>query len=185
MILPAEIFRAYDIRGIAGRTLTPEVVRAIGRALGSMAPQVASGRDGRHSGPVLAEALAQGMIEAGADVVDIGMAPTPVTYFAAHHLGCGSCVSVTGSHNPPDYNGLKMVVEGHTLSGEEIQDLRRRIEKAAFRFGTGKRSSADVLDAYVERIAGDVKLARPARIAVDCGNGVAGMIAPRLFRALG
>jgi len=185
MNLPAEIFRAYDIRGIAGHTLTPEVVRAIGRALGSMAPQFAVGRDGRHSGPALAEALAQGMSASGAAVIDLGMAPTPVTYFAAHHLGCGSCVSVTGSHNPPDYNGLKMVVEGHTLSGDEIQDLRRRIERGEFRSGTGERRRADILDAYVERIAGDVKLARPMRIAVDCGNGVAGMIAPRLFRRLG
>jgi phosphomannomutase/phosphoglucomutase len=183
--LPAEIFRAYDIRGIAGRTLTPEVVRAIGRALGSMAPEFAVGRDGRHSGPALAEALAQGMNASGAAVIDLGMAPTPVTYFAAHHLGCGSCVSVTGSHNPPDYNGLKMVLEGHTLSGDEIQDLRRRIERGDFRSGTGKRRRADILDAYLERIAGDVKLARPMRIAVDCGNGVAGMIAPRLFRRLG
>jgi len=185
MNLPAEIFRAYDIRGIAGHTLTPEVVRAVGRALGSMAPQFAVGRDGRHSGPALAEALAQGMSASGAVVIDLGMAPTPVTYFAAHHLGCGSCVSVTGSHNPPDYNGLKMVVEGHTLSGDEIQDLRRRIERGEFRSGTGERRRADILDAYVERIAGDVKLARPMRIAVDCGNGVAGMIAPRLFRRLG
>jgi phosphomannomutase/phosphoglucomutase len=185
VILPAEIFRAYDIRGIAGRTLTPEIVRAIGRGLGAMAPRFAIGRDGRHSGPVLADALAQGMNEAGADVLDIGMAPTPVTYFAAHHLGCGSCVSVTGSHNPPDYNGLKMVVEGHTLSGDDIQDLRRRIEQGLASAGKGKRSSASVLDAYVERIVGDVKLARPMRIAVDCGNGVAGMIAPRLFRRLG
>jgi phosphomannomutase/phosphoglucomutase len=185
VILPAEIFRAYDIRGIAGRTLTAEIVRAIGRALGAMAPRYAIGRDGRHSGPALADALAQGMNEAGADVIDIGMAPTPVTYFAAHHLGCGSCVSVTGSHNPPDYNGLKMVVEGHTLSGDEIQELRRRIERGVSAAGKGKRSSASVLDAYVERIAGDVKLARPMRIAVDCGNGVAGLLAARLFRQLG
>jgi len=183
--LPAEIFRAYDIRGIAGRTLTAEIVRAIGRALGAMAPRYAIGRDGRHSGPLLADALAQGMNEAGADVIDIGMAPTPVTYFAAHQLGCGSCVSVTGSHNPPDYNGLKMVVEGHTLSGGEIQDLRRRAERGMSAAGKGERSSASVIDAYLERIVGDVKLARPMRIAVDCGNGVAGMIAPRLFRALG
>jgi len=185
VILPAEIFRAYDIRGIAGRTLTPEIVRAIGRALGAMAPQFAIGRDGRHSGPVLADALAEGMNQAGADVLDIGMAPTPVTYFAAHHLGCGSCVSVTGSHNPPDYNGLKMVVGGHTLSGDEIQELRRRIERGTSSAGKGKRSSASVLDAYVQRIVGDVKLARPMRIAVDCGNGVAGLVAARLFRRLG
>jgi len=185
MNLPAEIFRAYDIRGIAGRTLTPEVVRAVGRALGAMAPRYAIGRDGRHSGPALAGALAQGINESGADVIDIGMAPTPLTYFAAHHLGCGSCVSVTGSHNPPDYNGLKMVVEGHTLSGEEIQDLRRRIERGGAPAGSGRRTSASVLDAYVARIVGDVKLARPMRIAVDCGNGVAGMVAARLYRALG
>ena len=185
MNLPAEIFRAYDIRGIAGRTLTPQIVRAVGRALGAMAPRYAIGRDGRHSGPALAEALALGMNEAGADTIDIGMAPTPVTYFAAHHLGCGSCVSVTGSHNPPDYNGLKMVVEGHTLSGEEIQDLRRRIERAGAPAGGGRRTSASVLDAYVARVAGDVKLARAMRIAVDCGNGVAGVVAARLYRALG
>ena len=185
MNLPAEIFRAYDIRGIAGRTLTPEIVRAIGRALGAMAPRFAIGRDGRHSGPLLADALAQGMNEAGADVIDIGMAPTPVTYFAAHHLGCGSCVSVTGSHNPPAYNGLKMVVDGHTLSGEEIQAVRRKAEAAPAPRAPGRRSSASVLDAYVARIVGDAKLARPMRVALDCGNGVAGMIAPRLFRALG
>jgi phosphomannomutase/phosphoglucomutase len=183
--LPSEIFRAYDIRGIAGRTLTPEVVCAIGRALGSMAPRFAVGRDGRASGPLLAGALCEGLQASGADVLDIGVAPTPLTYFAAHHLGTGSCVSVTGSHNPPDYNGLKMVVEGHTLSGEEIQDLRRRIERREWREGAGRREPASVLDDYVARIAGDVKLARPMRIAVDCGNGVAGMAAPQLFRRLG
>jgi phosphomannomutase/phosphoglucomutase len=185
MNLPPEIFRAYDIRGIAGRTLTPDVVHAIGRALGSMAPHFAVGRDGRASGPQLAGALCDGLQASGADVVDIGVAPTPLTYFAAHHLGTGSCVSVTGSHNPPEYNGLKMVIEGHTLSGEEIQDLRRRIERQEFRAGNGRRERASVLEAYVARIAGDVKLARPMRIAVDCGNGVAGMAAPGLYRRLG
>ncbi len=113
------------------------------------------------------------------------MAPTPLAYFAAHHLGTGSCVAVSGSHNPPQYNGLKMVVAGETLYGEQIQELRRMIEKRAFASGTGKRTSANVLDAYVERIAGDVKLARPFHIAVDCGNGVAGMLAPALYRRLG
>jgi phosphomannomutase/phosphoglucomutase len=183
--LPSEIFRAYDIRGIAGRTLTPEVVRAIGRALGAMAPRFAVGRDGRASGPQLADALCEGLQASGADVVDIGVAPTPLTYFAAHHLRTGSCVSVTGSHNPPDYNGLKMVLEGHTLSGEEIQDLRRRIERREWREGRGRRERASVLEAYLARIAGDVKLARPMRIAVDCGNGVAGIAAPQLYRRLG
>jgi phosphomannomutase/phosphoglucomutase len=188
--LPAEIFRTYDIRGIVGRSLTPAIVRQIGRALGSLgrernSPTFALGRDGRLSGPELAAALTEGLLSAGADVIDIGMAPTPVAYFAAHHLGCGSCVAITGSHNPPDYNGLKMVIAGSTLWGEDVQELRRRIEAGNLSRGSGKRSSANVLDAYVERIASDVKLARPFRIAVDCGNGVAGMLAPRLYRRLG
>jgi phosphomannomutase/phosphoglucomutase len=190
MNIPAEIFRAYDIRGVVGKTLTPAIVREIGRALGTVARErgaatVAIGRDGRLSGPQLAAALGEGLNAAGADVIDIGMAPTPVTYFAAHHLGCGSCVSVTGSHNPPDYNGLKIVVGGNTLYGDEIQDLRQRIASGKLATGKGKRSEATVLDAYVRRIASDVKLARGMRIAVDCGNGVAGMLAPKLYRALG
>jgi phosphomannomutase/phosphoglucomutase len=188
--VPAEIFRTYDIRGVVGRTLTPDIVRAVGRALGTLARErgaaaFAVGRDGRLSGPELAGALADGLNAAGADVIDIGMAPTPVTYFAAHHLGCGSCVSVTGSHNPPDYNGLKLVVGGATLYGDDILDLRSRIENDRLASGAGKRSTASVLDAYVNRITSDVKLARPMRIAIDCGNGVAGMIAPKLYRALG
>ena len=113
------------------------------------------------------------------------MAPTPVAYFAAHHLGSQSAAVVTGSHNPPDYNGVKMVVGGTTLSGDDIQGLRQRIERGELAKGKGKRSSADVLDAYVERIAGDVRLTRKFRIAIDCGNGVTGMIAPRLYEALG
>ena len=185
MKVPAEIFRAYDIRGIAGRTLTPEVVRAVGRALGSMAREFAVGRDGRDSGPGLVDALCEGLQASGANVVDVGMAPTPVVYFAAHHLGCGSCVAVTGSHNPPEYNGLKMVVDGHTLSGDEIQQLRARIEKEDFRSGAGARRAAEVIPAYVERITSDVRVSRRMRIAIDCGNGVAGLVAPRLYRALG
>ena len=190
MKVPAEIFRAYDIRGVVGKTLTAPIVREIGRALGTVgqernAATFAIGRDGRLSGPEFARALAEGLNAAGADVIDIGMAPTPVAYFAAHQLGCGSCVAITGSHNPPDYNGLKIVVGGSTLYGDEILDLRNRIEAGRLASGKGKRSEATVLDAYVKRIASDVKLARKMRIAVDCGNGVAGMLAPQLYRALG
>ncbi len=190
MSVPAEIFRTYDIRGVVGRSLTPELVREIGRALGTLgrsrgAPVFAVCRDGRLSGPQLVAALTEGLNAAGADVIDIGMTPTPVAYFAAHHLETRSCVAVSGSHNPPPYNGLKMVVAGDTLYGEEIQELRKTIEKGAFASGAGKTTSANVLDAYVERIAGDVKLARPFHIAVDCGNGVAGLVAPRLYRRLG
>jgi phosphomannomutase/phosphoglucomutase len=145
----------------------------------------AVGRDGRLSSPELCGALMDGLNAAGADVIELGVVPTPVAYFAAHHLGCQSAVMVTGSHNPAEYNGLKMVVAGDTLSGEEIQDLRRRIESGVSAPGAGKRTRADVLDAYVERIAGDVKLARPFKVAIDSGNGVAGVVAPRLFRRLG
>ena len=190
MKIPAEIFRAYDVRGVVGQTLTPAVVRALGQALGSLgleraAPVFALGRDGRLSGEELSRALADGLNEAGADVIELGVVPTPVAYFAAQHLGCASVAMLTGSHNPPEYNGVKMVVAGDTLSGEEIQRLRRRIVAGDLARGTGRRSRADVLDAYVERIAGDVRLARPLRIAVDCGNGVAGAVAPRLYRRLG
>ena len=190
MKLPAEIFRTYDIRGIVGRTLTAPIVRDIGRALGSLgrernAPTFAVCRDGRLSGPELIAALTEGLMAAGADVIDVGMAPTPIAYFAAVHLNCGSCVAVSGSHNPPDYNGLKMVVAGDTLYGDDIQRLRTRIERGELKSGAGQRREADVLGAYVERIAGDVKLARPMKIAVDCGNGVAGMLAPLLYRRLG
>ena len=188
--VPAEIFKAYDIRGIVGSTLTPQIVTAIGRALGAEAraraqTTVAIGRDGRLSGPELSGALAQGLAAAGVDVIDIGMAATPIGYFAAHHLGCGSVVMVTGSHNPPDYNGLKMVLGGVTLAGEAIQRLRARIEAGDYTEGAGAISNADVRAAYLARVAGDVKLARRMNIVIDCGNGVAGATAPELFRRLG
>ncbi|MDW8469227.1 MAG: phosphomannomutase/phosphoglucomutase [Burkholderiales bacterium] len=185
MNLSAEIFRAYDIRGIAGRSLTEEAMHAIGRALGRPGLAFAVGRDGRLTSPALAEALIDGLLGSGADAIDLGMVPTPLAWFAAHHLGCGSALAVTGSHNPPEYNGVKMMVEGKTLSGDEIQEVRRRIESGKFASGSGRRTSADVRDAYIERIAADVKLARPLRIAVDCGNGATGAIAPRLYRRLG
>ena len=186
------IFKAYDIRGVVDRTLTVEAARAIGQALGSEAAaqgvhEVAVGRDGRLSGPKLRDALIDGIRASGTSVVDIGMVATPMLYFSTFHLATMSGVEITGSHNPPDYNGLKMVLAGTTLHGEAIQRLRTRIEsndlvKSAQR---GALRQADVVDAYLARIAGDVKLARPLKIAVDCGNGVAGAFAPRLYRALG
>lgn len=188
--LAPEIFKAYDIRGIVDKTLTADAVRAIGRAIGSEArmrgqQKIAVGRDGRLSGPSLVAALSAGINAAGVDVVDIGCVPTPLTYFAAHHLGVDSCVSVTGSHNPPDYNGLKMVLGGDTLYGEAIQWLRLRAESGALTSGAGKVEYADVKAAYIERIVGDVKLARPMKIVIDAGNGVGGAVAPELFRRLG
>ncbi len=188
--LPAEIFKAYDIRGIVDKSLTPEVVRQIGHALGSLALEqgqqaIAVGRDGRLSGPTLSGALMDGICAAGCDAIDIGCVPTPVTYFAAYELGCNSCVSVTGSHNPPDYNGLKMVIGGTTLALDAIQALKQRIENGQLKHGQGQRRSADVKAAYIDKIVSDVKLARPMKIVMDCGNGVAGAVAPELFQRLG
>lgn len=201
MTFPApEIFKVYDIRGIVRTVLTADTVQQIGRALGSEAIKrgvrtIAVGRDGRLSGKELASALADGITASGVDVIDIGCVPTPLTYFAAYELGPklgkkGSggkigCVSVTGSHNPPEYNGLKMVLDGQTLYGDMIQDLRRRIVEQDFCSGQGSVSQADVVPAYLDRIVGDVKLARPMKVVVDCGNGVAGSIAPALFRRMG
>jgi len=188
--IPPEIFKAYDIRGIVGRTLTPEIVELIGQAVGSEAAArkqraIAVGYDGRLSGPELATALSNGIRKSGIDVIDVGRVTTPMVYFAAHHLGVDSGVAVTGSHNPPDYNGLKMVLGGETLAGETIQELRHRIERGDFARGAGAYSKQDVTRDYIERIAGDVKLARPMKVIVDCGNGVAGGFAPALYRRLG
>lgn len=191
MTTPApEIFKAYDIRGIVGKSLTIDTVRAIGQALGSEAlarqqKSIVIGRDGRLSGPDFAKALAEGITSTGIDVIDIGCVATPITYFAAYHLGANSCVSITGSHNPPEYNGLKMVLGGQTLYGTMIQDLRRRIIEGDLAKGAGKVTHTDVRQAYIERILSDVKLARPMKIVLDSGNGVAGNTAPELFKRLG
>ncbi|MGA1336278.1 MAG: phosphomannomutase/phosphoglucomutase [Burkholderiaceae bacterium] len=199
MNLPAAIFKAYDIRGIVDQTLTEEGVLAIGQALGLLMHQQGQGRcvvgrDGRLSGPRLVEALTAGLTQAGIDVIQIGMVPTPVVYFATHELQSGTGVAITGSHNPPNYNGLKMMVAGTTLSGEAIQTLYQSIvsgesQAHADRVKTGGRlgqvSQADVRQAYLDRIVSDVKWARPMRVAIDAGNGVAGELAPQLMKRLG
>jgi phosphomannomutase/phosphoglucomutase len=185
-----EIFKAYDIRGIVDKALTSAAVEAIGQAIGSESlergcPTVAIGRDGRLSGPTLSAALAAGLQKSGAKVIDVGQVATPMVYFAAYHLETHSAVMVTGSHNPPDYNGLKMVVAGETLAGEAIQNLRRRIESGKLASGAGGYRTQSIREDYLRRIVSDVKLARPMRLAVDCGNGVAGATAPELYRRLG
>jgi phosphomannomutase / phosphoglucomutase len=187
---PKEIFKAYDIRGIVGKTLTPEIVEGIGHAIGSEArarnqKAIVIGRDGRLSGPDLSQALARGIQKSGCDVIDIGLVVTPMTYFAAYHLETGCSVMVTGSHNPPDYNGLKMVLAGETLAGEAIQKLRQRLESGDLVNGNGRYSQKDISQDYISRITKDVKLKRPMKIIVDAGNGVPGAFAPALYRAMG
>ena len=189
-MLPKEIFKAYDIRGIVDKTLTRDVVSLIGQALGSEAlvrnqSSIIVGRDGRLSGPMLVDSLAQGIMATGCDVIDIGQAPTPAIYFAGFHLDTQSAVAVTGSHNPPEYNGLKIVLDGETLSGERIQGIRQKIVDRDFLQGTGKRLQHEIIDAYIERIVQDIHLNRPLKLVIDCGNGVAGAVAPQLFRELG
>lgn len=189
-ILPAEIFKAYDIRGIVGKSLTVENIEAIGQAIGSEAISrglkvVAFGRDGRLSGPELGKALIKGIISTGVDVIDVGMVPTPMLYYAAAEKAAGSGLMLTGSHNPPDYNGIKMVLGGETLSGDTIQALRQRIESNDFVSGQGNYSKQDVKEEYIQRITSDIKLKRKLKVVVDCGNGVAGAIAPTLFKQLG
>jgi phosphomannomutase len=192
MQLSPSIFKAYDIRGIVPSTLTEEIAQALGHAFGTIAQAegektVAVGRDGRLSGPALSAALVRGLVASGVDVIDIGLATTPMLYFAASTL-CSSGIQVTGSHNPKDYNGFKMVLAGRAIYGEQIQALRRQMEEV----GTGTPAAkpgtvrnVNILAPYRDRIAGDVKLARPMKIVVDSGNGVAGASAPGIFRALG
>ncbi|HOB66963.1 phosphomannomutase/phosphoglucomutase [Ottowia sp.] len=189
MQVTPSIFKAYDIRGTTPTTLNEPVAEAVGLAFGTQAmalgeKTVAVGRDGRLSGPALSAALMRGLVAAGVEVIDIGLATTPMLYFAAHTL-CSSGIQVTGSHNPRDDNGFKMVLAGRAIYGDDIQALRRMIEAESWqRRAGGSVRTHDVLPAYRERIVGDIQLARPMKIVVDCGNGVAGASAPGIFRAL-
>ncbi len=184
------IFRAYDIRGIVNVTLTEASVYTLGRALGSLALQkgeksIAVGRDGRLSSPVLSNVLCKGILATGCDVIDIGMVPTPLLYYVTCVLKTHSGVMLTGSHNPPEYNGLKMVIDGTTLAEEDIKNLYRRIINNQFSQGEGERFELAVIERYIDRVARDLTLRRPLKIVVDCGNAVAGKVAPELFRRMG
>ena len=190
MQLAASIFKAYDIRGVVPESLNEAVAEGLGLAFGTQARAqgeltVAVGRDGRLSGPALSAALMRGLVAAGVEVIDVGLVTTPMLYFAAHTL-CTSGIQVTGSHNPKDYNGFKMVLGGRAIYGEDIQALRRMMESETWqRVPGGRVREVDVGPAYQARIVGDIRLQRPMRVVVDCGNGVAGASAPALFRALG
>lgn len=190
MQLNPSIFKAYDIRGVLSSTLNASVAEGLGKAFGTQAlaqgqRTVAVGRDGRLSGPELSAALIRGLVAAGVQVIDIGMATTPMLYFAASTL-CASGIQVTGSHNPKDYNGFKMVLGGRAIYGDEIQGLRQMMEAESWQLpGGGSVTRTDVLADYTRRIVGDIRLARPMKIVVDSGNGIAGASAPGIFRALG
>ncbi|PJC23152.1 MAG: phosphomannomutase/phosphoglucomutase [Comamonadaceae bacterium CG_4_9_14_0_8_um_filter_57_21] len=190
MQLTPSIFKAYDIRGVVPSTVNEAMAQALGRAFGTVAlregqSKIAIGRDGRLSGPALSAALMRGLVEVGVEVIDIGMSTTPMLYFAANTL-CASGIQVTGSHNPKDYNGFKMVLAGRAIYGDEIQALRRMMEEETWEMRSGGLiRQVDVLADYTARIVGGITLARPLKIVVDCGNGIAGASAPGILRAIG
>jgi phosphomannomutase len=190
MQVTSTIFKAYDIRGVVLSTLNEHVAEGLGKAFGTHAlsqgqSTVAVGRDGRLSGPSLSAALIRGLVAVGIQVIDVGLVTTPMLYFAAHTL-CQSGIQVTGSHNPKDYNGFKMVLGGRAIYGDEIQGLRQMMETETWQLQDGGSvTSSDVLAAYTQRIVGDIRLSRPMKIVVDSGNGIAGASAPAIFRALG
>lgn len=190
-VLPASVFKAYDIRGIVPTQLNADFAFQLGYALGTQAalaqvPAIVVGYDGRHSSPELGEALMQGIERAGVNTIQIGLAPTPVVYYAAHTLHTLSAVAITGSHNPPEYNGFKMMLAGKTLHGADIQQLYQlMLNPAPVSNASGQRIQHNVIPSYINEIQNTVQLARPMRVAVDCGNGVAGAVARQLFDALG
>jgi len=188
--VPRSIFRAYDIRGVVGKDLYPQTAYWIGRAIGAQSlaqgeAHVAVGRDGRISGPLLVGELIRGLVEAGCQVSDVGMLPTPALYYAGHTLPGRSAVMLTGSHNPPDYNGFKVVIAGDTLADEQIQALLTRLHSNDLSHGDGQVQQVDILARYQQRIVSDVQLKKPLKVVIDCGNGVGGVIAPQLLAALG
>lgn len=187
----ASIFKAYDIRGIVDDTLTESVVKAVGRVLGTMAlergvERFCIGRDGRLTGPRLAAALIEGVASTGIRVIDIGAVPTPVLYFATKHFGCGTGVAVTGSHNPPEYNGLKMMVAGITLAAEDIQDVRRRVQEERWRVSEkpGEVEQVDIVGEYMKKALDGIRLDRRLKVVADAGNGIAGPVMLRLLEML-
>ena len=184
------IFRAYDIRGIVTSNLTPDMVYWIGRSFATQAVasgnlKAVTGRDGRLSSPALEQALTAGLVEGGMEVISIGQVPTPVLYYATHELGTGTGIMITGSHNPPEYNGLKMMIGGVTLAEAMIQDLYQNLLTKTFVEGQGSASSEVMDDRYIDQALAAGKLSRPLKVVVDCGNGVAGEMAPALLAELG
>jgi len=187
--IPASIFRAYDIRGIAETELSCRNIELIGRAIGTIALHYEQrtllfGADGRLSSPDLAAALKKGILSTGCNIVDLGIIPTPLLYFATHTTEWSSGLILTASHNPAEYNGIKMVNQRTCLTPEQIQTLRSLVDKGQFAHGKGTLTAMDILPAYLARVSGDIKLKRPLKVVVDCGNAIPALVAPQLFAAL-
>ena len=190
MKLNENIFRANDIRGIALEDLTEEVIFALGRALGTESlnrkqDDFIIGRDGRISSPLLFEWLSEGVLSTGCNVIDIGVVPSPVLYHATFNLSSSSGVVITGSHNPSNYNGFKILFNNNSTSSEEIQSIKKRIKEQDFLSGAGRIESLDVVESYVEEVKNNIKLSRPMNISIDCGNGAAGVVAEKVYKGIG
>ncbi len=190
MKLNDNIFRANDIRGVAFEDLSQDVVFALGKALGTESidrkqDDFIIGRDGRVSSPQLFEWLSEGVLSTGCNVTDIGIVPSPVFYHSTFNLNSSSGVVITGSHNPADYNGFKILFNNNSTSSQEIQSIKNRIKERNFLSGAGDIKSLDVVESYVKEITNDIKLNRPLNISIDCGNGAAGVVAERIYKGLG
>jgi phosphomannomutase / phosphoglucomutase len=193
--IPSHVFKAYDIRGVVATDLTPELTRLIGHAFAEQMlavgkTQCVVGRDGRLTGPALIKALTEGLMAGGVNVIDIGVVATPMVYFATHYFDTGTGIMITGSHNPPEYNGLKMMLDTNSFYGEQIQGLRARVQAIAASSPAASANKTtlrevDISQAYIDRIVSDIKLQGAIKVAVDCGNGSPGAYAPKLLRALG
>lgn len=188
--LSSSIFRAYDIRGIVGSTLTLDVVEQIGLAIGSEVRNIGDdcvllGMDGRLSSPAIKESLIKGLVATGCNVIFIGLVPTPVLYYATHNLGVSSGVMITGSHNPANYNGFKIVVGGETLADDGIKRIYNRVCEEDFVSGSGELTNQNIIEQYKAEVVQDIHLYKPLKVVVDCGNGVGGCIAPQIFSSIG
>jgi len=192
MDIAAHIFREYDIRGIVGKDLTPDVTRLVGMAYGSALRdalggqgRVVVGQDNRPHSPALADGLMEGLASAGVDVVSLGTVPTPLALWAEKRLGTDGCIQITGSHNPPEYNGIKMTMRGHSFFGSSIQELLERIREGRFHQGSGSRVDEEIIPSYIQEIAAGFRLDRPVRVVVDCGNGAGSLVVADLLEAIG
>jgi len=190
MDINTNIFRAYDVRGIAYEDLSEEIVTKLGKSLGSSAlirgeTSLIVGRDGRNSSPDMYYWLSEGIQSTGCNVINIGTVPTPLLYFSTHKLSASSGVMITGSHNPANYNGFKLVNNKRTISGEEIQQIKLQVFEQKFVVGKGTEEKIEVVDMYIKELKSNTEIQRPIKLAIDCGNGAASVLAQEAYESLG